>query len=129
MTATLTEVQLICVDCDASFSFTSGEQRFYAERGLPKPARCPECRAKRRAERNADAIKATETATGALAWMDNFGSYGGAAGGGKARAGRIPSRMYAATCSSCGKDTEVPFEPRGGRPVYCRDCFNARKGR
>ncbi|MDQ3541349.1 MAG: hypothetical protein M3440_11720 [Chloroflexota bacterium] len=23
----------------------------------------------------------------------------------------------------------VPFVPRGDRPVYCRECFNARKGR
>jgi hypothetical protein len=22
----------------------------------------------------------------------------------------------------------VPFEPRGDRPVYCRDCYNAQKG-
>jgi hypothetical protein len=22
----------------------------------------------------------------------------------------------------------VPFEPRGDRPVYCRDCYSSRKG-
>jgi hypothetical protein len=22
----------------------------------------------------------------------------------------------------------VPFEPRGDRPVYCRDCYQAQKG-
>jgi len=22
----------------------------------------------------------------------------------------------------------VPFEPRGDRPVFCRDCYQARKG-
>lgn len=26
-------------------------------------------------------------------------------------------------CSECGKETQVPFEPKEGRPVYCRDCF------
>ena len=31
--------------------------------------------------------------------------------------------MYPAVCASCGKDTEVPFQPRQGRPVYCSDCF------
>jgi CxxC-x17-CxxC domain-containing protein len=31
--------------------------------------------------------------------------------------------MHPATCASCGKDCEVPFEPRDGRPVYCSDCY------
>ncbi len=26
-------------------------------------------------------------------------------------------------CAQCGKDTEVPFEPRSDRPVYCSDCY------
>jgi CxxC-x17-CxxC domain-containing protein len=26
-------------------------------------------------------------------------------------------------CADCGKETEVPFEPSQGRPVYCRDCY------
>ena len=29
--------------------------------------------------------------------------------------------------SGCGKQTTVPFEPRGDRPVYCQDCYSARK--
>ena len=32
-------------------------------------------------------------------------------------------QMFAVTCAECGKPTEVPFEPRGGRPVYCNDCY------
>jgi CxxC-x17-CxxC domain-containing protein len=35
-----------------------------------------------------------------------------------------PRQMYPAVCAECGKDTEVPFEPREGRPVYCSECFN-----
>jgi len=27
-------------------------------------------------------------------------------------------------CADCGGETEVPFEPREGRPVYCSDCYN-----
>jgi CxxC-x17-CxxC domain-containing protein len=27
------------------------------------------------------------------------------------------------TCSECGVDTEVPFNPTSDRPVYCRTCF------
>ena len=31
------------------------------------------------------------------------------------------------TCSQCGKETTVPFRPTQGRPVYCRECFQARR--
>ena len=33
-------------------------------------------------------------------------------------------QMYAAVCAQCGKNTEVPFEPRNGRPVYCSNCYS-----
>lgn len=36
--------------------------------------------------------------------------------------------MFKATCASCGKICEVPFEPRDGRPVYCSDCFEKKDG-
>jgi CxxC-x17-CxxC domain-containing protein len=32
-----------------------------------------------------------------------------------------------ATCSQCGKETTVPFKPTQGRPVFCKECFQARK--
>ena len=38
-----------------------------------------------------------------------------------------PRQMYPAVCAQCGKDTEVPFEPRNGRPVYCSDCYSKSK--
>jgi CxxC-x17-CxxC domain-containing protein len=42
----------------------------------------------------------------------------------------FPRQMFPATCAECGKDTEVPFEPRGDRPVYCSDCYRkVRMGR
>ncbi|PIP29891.1 hypothetical protein COX26_01625 [Candidatus Jorgensenbacteria bacterium CG23_combo_of_CG06-09_8_20_14_all_54_14] len=30
---------------------------------------------------------------------------------------------YPTVCSSCKKETTVPFEPQPGRPVYCQDCL------
>ncbi|MFO8132352.1 MAG: CxxC-x17-CxxC domain-containing protein [Thermoplasmatota archaeon] len=42
---------------------------------------------------------------------------------------RGPREMHKATCADCGKETEVPFKPTQGRPVYCRDCFSKRKRR
>jgi CxxC-x17-CxxC domain-containing protein len=38
---------------------------------------------------------------------------------------RCPScREARKSCAQCGKNTEVPFEPRSDRPVYCSDCYN-----
>lgn len=30
---------------------------------------------------------------------------------------------YKADCSNCGKIAMVPFEPKEGKPVYCKDCM------
>lgn len=39
-----------CKDCGKEFTFTAGEQAFYAERGLTnEPVRCKECRALKKA--------------------------------------------------------------------------------
>ena len=44
---------LKCRECGDDFVFTSGEQAFFAEKGLINdPQRCPTCRAARRRERS-----------------------------------------------------------------------------
>ena len=45
-------------------------------------------------------------------------------GGNSNRSGR---EMFSATCASCGKKTQVPFQPKDGRPVYCSDCFSRQR--
>ena len=46
----------------------------------------------------------------------------------KANGNRNSSReMYNVTCSECGCETQVPFQPRDDRPVYCKACFDARR--
>jgi len=40
--------------------------------------------------------------------------------------GSSPRQMFPTVCAECGQKTDVPFEPRGDRPVYCRDCFSKR---
>ena len=30
---------------------------------------------------------------------------------------------YKVKCSECSQETEVPFKPTEGRPVYCRECY------
>jgi CxxC-x17-CxxC domain-containing protein len=42
-------------------------------------------------------------------------------------ASQQPRQMYPAVCAECGVDTEVPFEPREDRPVYCNECFAKRR--
>ena len=88
---------LQCSDCGATFTFTAEEQEFYKSKGYTnEPKRCPACRQARKAERS---------------------------GGGAGPSARTDRRMFPAKCAQCGKDTEVPFEPRGDRPVYCSDCY------
>lgn len=92
-----TDREMQCLDCGGPFTFTAGEQEFFATKGFTnEPKRCPECRSSRKAQRD---------------------------GGG----GMVGSRrqMYPAVCAECGTETEVPFEPRQGRPVYCRECYSA----
>ncbi|MFA6255323.1 MAG: CxxC-x17-CxxC domain-containing protein [Patescibacteria group bacterium] len=32
------------------------------------------------------------------------------------------------TCSECGAEiTELPFEPDGDRPIFCRDCHRKKR--
>lgn len=43
---------LKCKECGADFTFTASEQEFYAEKGFQNdPARCHECRATKKRER------------------------------------------------------------------------------
>ena len=41
--------------------------------------------------------------------------------------GRPEPQMYDVICDGCGRPTQVPFQPRGDRPVYCRECFEAQR--
>jgi len=89
---------LQCADCGATFTFSVEEQEFFASKGYTnEPKRCLSCREARKAER-----------------------YGSSSGYGY----RPQRQMFPAICAQCGKETEVPFEPREGRPVYCSDCYN-----
>jgi CxxC-x17-CxxC domain-containing protein len=99
-----TDKILVCADCSQQFVFTANEQDFYAQRGFSEPKRCASCRSARKASRPE-------------------GGHGG--GGGYDRG---PRQMFPATCSRCGNETEVPFQPTNGKPVYCSDCFRLVRG-
>ncbi len=88
---------LTCRDCGLDFTFSAGEQEFYASRGLTNaPGRCPSCRA---ARRNGQSSVPRQRS----------------------------SEHYETTCATCGRPTSVPFVPREDRPVYCSDCFQAQR--
>lgn len=131
MTFVLAGQTLVCVDCQQPFLFSAAEQAFYAERGSRRPERCPDCRAKRRAERNAEALRAIESLNVSADPYYGSGVFcGSALGGRERRAGKGGPRFaYPAICSACGRATEVPFAPRHGRPVFCRECFELRRNR
>ncbi len=91
------EKTLTCSDCSATFAFSVEDQEFYQSKGFTnEPKRCPACRQTRKTER-----------------------FGGGGGGGYG----APRQMFPVTCAECGQSTEVPFQPRGDKPVYCSDCF------
>ena len=52
------------------------------------------------------------------------GGFGGGRGG-QSSGGQ--KQMFAATCADCHKQCEVPFQPSGDKPVYCKECFNKRR--
>jgi CxxC-x17-CxxC domain-containing protein len=103
---------LTCRDCGQAFTFTAGEQDFYASRGFSEPSRCPDCRAARKAQRDSG----------------SYSSYAGASSGGYSSSGRGEREMFSATCSSCGQEARVPFQPSSDKPVYCSSCFQQRGG-
>jgi CxxC-x17-CxxC domain-containing protein len=104
---------LTCADCGQEFVFSAREQEFYATRQFSEPRRCGSCRASRKASRGD---------SGGAGYSDS-GGYGGGGYGGS----RGPREMFTATCSSCGKEAQVPFRPTSGKPVYCSDCFALRR--
>ncbi|OPY32010.1 MAG: hypothetical protein A4E32_01619 [Methanomassiliicoccales archaeon PtaU1.Bin124] len=53
--------------------------------------------------------------------------YGNRSSGGFRPRNDGPREMHDVTCSDCGQQTQVPFKPTEGRPVYCRDCYAKHK--
>jgi CxxC-x17-CxxC domain-containing protein len=88
---------LECSDCGNEFTFSAEEQELFQSRGYTnEPKRCPECRQTRKQERYGNS---------GYGYRESY------------------RQMFPAVCAECGKDTEVPFQPRQDRPVYCSDCF------
>ena len=95
------EKSLLCSGCGASFTLTVQEQERFASMEFTNlPRRCSWCRAVRKIKLNKQA--------------NTVGSY----------AYRPQRQFFPATCAHCGKNTQVPFQPRSNKPVYCSNCYN-----
>lgn len=92
----MADKKLTCKDCGKTFLFTEAEQDFYKEKNFEnEPQRCPECRQARKQQQR-----------GGRGFSSN-------------------RKTYKVTCAKCGKETSVPFEPTGDKPVYCKDCYQS----
>ena len=95
-----TDLEIECADCGQSFTFSAEDQEYFSQKGYSTPKRCSSCRTARKNQA------------------------GGSRGNNRSRGGYNNSRpQYRVTCSACGCETTVPFEPKGDRPVYCSDCY------
>lgn len=94
------DTSLICIDCENSFIWSSGEQLFFHDKGLKNPPkRCKPCK------------QAKNERLAAIA---------------AAQASGVKQRIEViVNCAKCTNQTTVPFYPSQGRPVYCRSCFLA----
>lgn len=89
---------LTCRECGGNFTFTAGEQAFYAQKGYTHmPARCYVCRAIARPPKPARPPR------------------------------RVERSAFTVTCAGCGGEATVPFKPTQGRPVLCDACFRSRR--
>jgi CxxC-x17-CxxC domain-containing protein len=96
-----TDKLLICADCGNEFVFSAGEQLFFFDKQFRNdPKHCKPCKAIRQAKSNP-------------------------AGASPLASARRTETQ--AECSGCGIQTTVPFKPTRGRPVLCRECFEAQR--
>ena len=125
-----TDRTITCLDCGQEFTFTAGEQEFYAQRGFTEPPkRCPSDRALRKAQRSRGA--SDDGGNGGRWSAQSYdggysSSFAGAPAGYSSGGGyreRRPRELFEAVCADCGKTASVPFRPTGNKPVYCSDCF------
>lgn len=96
---------LTCKDCGNEFVWTASEQEFFEQKGFTNaPVRCADCRRAKKAAMNG---------------RDGDDRRGG---------GNFQRQSFQITCAQCGKTDTVPFQPKGDRPVLCRDCFRQQRG-
>jgi CxxC-x17-CxxC domain-containing protein len=109
LTVTYVDRTMPCDDSGVGGIRSAADQGHSASKGFTSdPKRCTSCRAYRRSTRDG-------------------GGYDAQAAGGprgyERTDDRSPKEYFAAICTSCGNQAQVPFKPRMDKPVYCSDCF------
>ena len=105
--SSFTDKTLQCVECGSDFTYAASEQELHQSLGYQnEPKRCGPCREAKRQRKGSPR-------------GDGRGERGGEGGGAR--------ELFAAVCAECGKEAQLPFKPRGDRPVYCSDCFSKRR--
>lgn len=94
------EVEIPCVQCKEIFIFSEKEQQIFYERNMMTPQRCSNCRSRKKSGNKS---------------IDN--SIGNKDG------------RFEIVCDHCGRHDSVPFQPKVGRAVLCKDCFQASRAR
>ena len=93
-----------------------------------KPVYCNECFSNHKPEPRGGSGGGRFGGRGGGRGGSGGGRFGGRGGsGGRGDFNRGPREMHKATCGDCKKECEVPFEPRGDKPVYCSECFQSHK--
>lgn len=104
MTNQFEDRKLICIDCEGGFTWTAGEQQFFADKELKNiPKRCKGCKRQKTERIAAVGLNTAARNTGEKVEVE-------------------------VKCDDCGEQTTVPFYPTQGRPVYCYPCHQSRKG-
>ncbi len=113
---------IVCADCGEEFVHSAQDQARYAERGFTnEPKRCRTCREKRKSQTGGGGGGSPGNSAGPSRPPRSF------SGGNRPDRGGPPRQSYEAVCAECGQTTTGPFKPSQGRPVYCRDCFRAKR--
>ena len=100
---------VLCTECGLEFVVRAADQQRQATAGFrSEPRRCPECWTTTRSAAQSRRSPAPRSRRG-------FGPIG-------------MRTLFPAVCAACGRETRLPFKPRGDRPPYCPDCFDRRRG-
>ena len=123
------DLALECRDCTSPFTFTAGEQEFFASKGYNNPTRCPSCRQARKGAGNGSSSRPPRQ------MYDAFCPEG-------QHVVQVPfqvdtsrpfycrdckeerdRRLNTYSCEDCGRSFRTEKVLDGSRGIRCRDCY------